>query len=219
ETAKVLKKSGAKLDKLKAGLEKILDAEQERLPEGASLGPQPTRGFERVLEQAAFHMQSSGQDELSGEDVLVSIFAERDSSAVALLHEAGTSRLDVVNYISHRVTKSGSEQKSLTPSHTDEDEEPEENPLERFATHLNERARQGEIEPLVGREKEVRRTIQVLARRRKNNPLLVGDAGVGKTAIVEGLAAKVVEGDVPDALKDAEIYALDMGSLVAGTKF
>jgi len=220
DTAKVLKKSGAKLDKLRAGLERVLTDEQESLPEDAQVGPQPTRGFERVLERAAFHVQSSGKDELKGENVLVSIFAERDSSAVALLHEAGTSRLDVVNYISHRVGKDD-EERGLTHSGEGEDgdEEGEEDPLERFATLLNRRAKNGEIEPLVGREKEVRRTIQVLARRRKNNPLLVGDAGVGKTAIVEGLAAKVVNGEVPEALKDAQIYALDMGALVAGTKF
>jgi len=219
DTAKVLKKSGAKLDKLRAGLERVLSEEQESLPEDAQVGPQPTRGFERVLERAAFHVQSSGKDELKGENVLVSIFAERDSSAVTLLHEAGTSRLDIVNFISHRVGKD--DERGLTHSTDGEEgeEDGEEDPLERFATLLNRRARNGDIEPLVGREKEVRRTIQVLARRRKNNPLLVGDAGVGKTAIVEGLAAKVVAGEVPDALKDAQIYALDMGALVAGTKF
>jgi len=219
DTAKVLRKSGAKLDKLRAGLEQALGEEQESLPEDAQVGPQPTRGFERVLERAAFHVQSSGKDELKGENVLVSIFAERDSSAVALLHEAGTSRLDVVNYISHRVGKDDDE-RGLTHSEGEEDEEDgEEDPLERFASFLNRRAKNGDIEPLVGREKEIRRTIQILARRRKNNPLLVGDAGVGKTAIVEGLAAKVVNGEVPEALKDAQIYALDMGALVAGTKF
>lgn len=219
-TAKVLKKSGANLDKLKASLERALADEQEALPEDAEVDPMPTMGFQRVLQRAAWHVDSSGKEELKGENVLVAMFAEPDSTAVKLLHDAGTSRLDIVSYISHGNASDDDDDFENGQDMSDvEEEEKEEDPLERFATHLNERARQGDLEPLVGREKEVRRCIQVLARRRKNNPLLVGDAGVGKTAVVEGLAGLVVEGKVPDALKDAQFYALDMGALVAGTKF
>ncbi len=217
ETAKVLRKSGANVDKLKAALEKAVDDEQESLPEGTHVEPQPSRGFQRVLQRAAWHVESSGKEILKGENVLVAMFAEPDSTAVHLLHEAGTSRLDIVSYLSHG---SGSDDESAIEIDGENDEEEkEDDPLEKFAVHLNERVRAGEIEPLVGREKEVRRLIQVLARRKKNNPVLVGDAGVGKTAIVEGLAGLVEEQKVPDALTGAQIYALDMGSLVAGTKF
>ncbi len=219
-TAKVLKKSGANLDKLRVGLEKALTEEQEQLPEGADVDPVPTMGFQRVLQRAAWHVDSSGKEELRGENVLVAMFAEPDSTAVSLLHASGTSRLDIVSYIAHGASSEDDDEYESGQDMSDvEEEDREEDPLERYATHLNERARQGELEPLVGREKEVRRCIQVLARRRKNNPLLVGDAGVGKTAIVEGLAGLIVEGKVPEALKDAQIYALDMGALVAGTKF
>ncbi len=218
QTAKVLKKAGANLSALQAGLEKAIEEDQEALPEHIDIGPVPTIGFQRVLQRAARHVDSSGKEELRGENVVVAMFSEEDSKAVQLLHEAGTSRLDVVSYISHGAVKNG--ESEFIETDTDEAEQDvEEDPLEKFATHLNERAREGELEPLVGREKEIRRCVQVLARRRKNNPLLVGDAGVGKTAIVEGLAGLIVEGKVPDPLKDAQVYALDMGSLVAGTKF
>ncbi len=219
-TARVLRKAGANLDKLRKGLQKAVDDGQEQLPEHVEVQPVPTIGFQRVLQRAAHHVGSSGKEELKGENVLVAMFSEKDSLAVSLMHEAGTSRLDVVSYISHGAAK-GDEADGESEGEEDGDteEEAEEDPLERFASHLNERARAGELEPLVGREKEVQRCVQILARRRKNNPLLVGDAGVGKTAIVEGLAGLVVDGKVPDALKDAEVYALDMGALVAGTKF
>ncbi len=217
ETAKVLRKSGANVDKLKKALEKAVEEEQESLPEGTHVDPQPSRGFQRVLQRAAWHVESSGKEILKGENVLVAMFAEPDSTAVHLLHEAGTSRLDIVSYISHGVTQDDDE--AIEVDGDTPDEEREEDPLEKFAVHLNEQARQGEIEPLVGRSKEVKRLIQVLARRKKNNPVLVGDAGVGKTAIVEGLAGLIEEDKVPDALAGAQIYALDMGSLVAGTKF
>lgn len=217
ETAKVLRKSGANVEKLKAALEKAVEEEQEALPEGAHVEPQPSRGFQRVLQRAAWHVESSGKEILKGENVLVAMFAEPDSTAVHLLHEAGTSRLDIVSYISHGVSQDDDE--AIEVDGETADEEKEEDPLEKFADHLNARAKNGELEPLVGREKEVRRLIQVLARRKKNNPVLVGDAGVGKTAIVEGLAGMIVEDKVPDALKDAQIYALDLGALVAGTKF
>lgn len=218
-TAKVLKKTGANLEHLKKGLETAIGEEQETLPEDAAVDPMPTMGFQRVLQRAAWHVDSSGKEELKGENVLVAMFAEPDSTAVQLLHEAGTSRLDIVSYLSHGGDDEDDESFDGSDFAEGEDGEKEEDPLTRFTTHLNELARSGDLEPLVGREKEVRRSIQVLARRRKNNPLLVGDAGVGKTAIVEGLAGLVVEGKVPDALKDAQIYTLDMGALVAGTKF
>lgn len=220
QTARVLRKSGANVEKLRKGLQKAVSDGQEALPEDVDVHPVPTIGFQRVLQRAAHHVGSSGKEELKGENVLVAMFSERDSEAVHLLHESGTSRLDVISYISHGSTKGEGEPGDEREDETEGgDEEREEDPLEKYATHLNEKARLGELEPLVGREKEIRRCVQILARRRKNNPLLVGDAGVGKTAIVEGLAGLIVEGKVPAALKDAEVYALDMGALVAGTKF
>ncbi|MEZ4224015.1 MAG: ATP-dependent Clp protease ATP-binding subunit ClpA [Polyangiaceae bacterium] len=218
-TAKVVRKSGGNLTKLRAALEKFLDEEFPTVPEELSASPTPSRGFQRVLQRAAIHVESSGKEELRGQNVLVAIFAEADSPAVQLLAEHGVTRYDVVAYISHGVEKGAEEGETVGDEAGEDEAETEQSPLEKFASHLNERARAGEIDPLVGREKEIRRAIQVLARKKKNNPLFVGDAGVGKTAIVEGLASKIVEGQVPDAIKDAEIYALDMGSLVAGTKF
>jgi len=221
DTSRVIKRSGGNVDKLKTLMEKALTDEQTAVPGDFPVAPEPSRGFQRVLQRAAWHVESSGKDELRGENVLVAIFSEPDSSAVHALHQIGTSRLDVVSYISHGAAKDegddDGDSRALTEPTEKEPEEPD--PLEKYAVSLNERAKKGELEPLVGRENELRRAIQVLARRRKNNPLLVGDAGVGKTAIVEGLAAKIVVGDVPEPLKNAEIFALDMGALVAGTKF
>jgi len=219
QTARVLRKAGANLEKLRKGLQKAVAEGQETLPDNIEVHPVPTIGFQRVLQRAAHHVGSSGKEELRGENVLVAMFSERDSQAVHLLHECGTSRLDVVSYVSHGTAKGEPDSGEEREEETEGEEEQKDDPLEKFATHLNEKARLGELEPLVGREREVQRCVQILARRRKNNPLLVGDAGVGKTAIVEGLAGLVVEGKVPDILKDAEIYALDMGALVAGTKF
>ena len=222
DTITVVKKSGGNVAKLKAALEKFLDEEFPTVPEGLSANPTPSRGFQRVLQRAAIHVESSGKEELKGQNVLVAIFAEVDSPALQLLGEHGITRYDVVSYISHGVEKGDDDDDLEAETVGDGEEggrEPEQSPLEKFASNLNERARDGEIEPLVGREKEIRRAIQVLARKKKNNPLFVGDAGVGKTAIVEGLAQKIVQEEVPDAIKSAEIYALDMGSLVAGTKF
>src|SRR5690606_26251595 len=189
------------------------------LPEAIPIEPTPSRGFNRVLQRAAWHVESSGKEELRCENVLVAIFAEADSTAAHRLLEAGRTRLAAERYLSHGGADTD-EDEDVEPKLDDgQDEEKEEGPLDRFAVHLNAQAEAGEIEPLIGREKEVRRLIQVLARRKKNNPVLVGDAGVGKTAIVEGLARLVHEDKVPSALKDAQIYALDLGSLVAGTKF
>lgn len=217
-TARLLKKTGSNVTKLKRGLEEAVATEQPTLPGEEPIEPSPSRGFSRVLQRAAWHVESSGKEELRSENVLVAIFAESDSTAAHLLLDSGTTRLAVVSHISHGGPEDDDED---FESKTEEgqDEEKEEDPLERYATLLNARAAAGEIEPLIGRDKEVRRCIQVLARRKKNNPVLVGDAGVGKTAIVEGLARLVHEGKVPDALKDAQIYALDLGALVAGTKF
>lgn len=220
ETAQVIRRSGGDTDLLKKRLEQILEEEQEPLPGDDPILPEPSRGFQRVFKRAAWHVESSGKKELKGENVLVAIFSEPDSSAVQALLDAGTSRLDVVSIISHGA--SAEDAPDSAPVSAGGGEEPasaEADALSRFATFLNAQAEQGELEPLVGREKEIRRAIQVLARRKKNHPLLVGDAGVGKTAIVEGLAQKIVQGEVPAFLEDAEIYALDLGALVAGTKF
>jgi ATP-dependent Clp protease ATP-binding subunit ClpA len=225
ETAKVLEHSGGDLKKLKDLLDAAIAEGQEPVSEKNYASPEPSRGLRRVLQRAAWHVESSGKDELKSENVLVAIFAETDSAAASALEASGTSRLDVVSYISHGTRKEGSDPDdggALTPALGDgaeEEGEKKEDPLSRFAQNLNERARAGDIEPLVGRETELRRIIQILARRRKNNPLLVGDPGVGKTAIVEGLAEKIVQGDVPEILKGAEVFALDMGAMVAGTRF
>ncbi len=223
-TAKVLRKSGSNIEKIRSELERVFDQEMTAVPGDEEVNPTPSRGFQRVLQRAAIHVESSGKEELRGYNVMIAIFAEVESLAVHALTHSGVTRYDLVNFVSHGVAKDGSDAEdapSETGAEGDEsgEAEPEPSPLERFASNLNERALAGTIEPLVGREKELRRAIQVLARRRKNNPLFVGDAGVGKTAIVEGLAAKIATGDVPEPLKNAVIYALDMGSLVAGTKF
>ncbi len=225
ETARVISKAGGNLEKLRASLTQVLDREMTVVPTGQDVVPTPSRGFQRVLQRAAWHVESSGKDELKGYNVLVAIFSEVDSYAVAALNECGTSRYDIVSFISHGAPKdetdddaeAGDGAEPAAEGEAEGDADPD--PLARFAVNLNERAEKGDIEPLVGRDKEVRRAIQVLARRRKNNPLFVGDSGVGKTAIVEGLAAKIVAGEVPEAIKGAVIYALDMGTLVAGTKF
>jgi ATP-dependent Clp protease ATP-binding subunit ClpA len=223
-TAKVIKKSGGNVDRIKKELERILDEDLPSVPDGRQVTPAPSRGFSRVLQRAAIHVETSGKEELKGQNVLVAIFAEVDSPAAQVLAENGVTRFDVVSYISHGVAKDGSEELDEVPladrdGEEDGEKESVADALSKFATNLNERAKEGSIEPLVGRDKELRRAIQVLARRKKNNPLFVGDAGVGKTAIVEGLAAKIVAGEVPKILEGAEIYALDMGSLIAGTKF
>jgi ATP-dependent Clp protease ATP-binding subunit ClpA len=224
-TARAAKAAGGDVDKLKRALDRFLDEEVSRVPEPEELDLSASRGFQRVLSRAAINVQNSGKEELKGHNVLIAIFSELDSPAVAALTEAGLTRYDLVNFVSHGVTKDGEDEDALTSGEraAENDEEGEAAPpadaLAKFAVNLNEQAKAGNIEPLVGREKELRRAIQVLSRRRKNNPMFVGDAGVGKTAIVEGLAAKIVAKDIPPSLAKVVIYALDMGALVAGTRF
>ena len=187
---------------------------------GDDVDTQPTLGFQRVIQRAILHVQSSGKKEVTGANVLVAIFGEKDSHAVYFLHQKGVTRLDVVNYISHGISKvpQAQQAKPETDSETEHEAQPG-GALENYTLNLNALALSGKIDPLIGREKELERVVQTLCRRRKNNPLLVGEAGVGKTAIAEGLARRIVEGGVPDILKKSNVYALDMGALLAGTKY
>ncbi|MBL9024115.1 MAG: ATP-dependent Clp protease ATP-binding subunit ClpA [Myxococcales bacterium] len=225
ETKDVVRHAGGDVEKLKKQLEKFLDSELEQISEEAFDAPVLSLGFQRVVGRAAMHVQSSGKEELKGKNVLVAIFAEQDSPSVSMLSQMSVSRLDVVNYISHGVSKvddSGTVELSEDGESPAGDGAPDakaKDPLKSFATNLNEEAAQGRIDPLVGRGDEVMRTIHVLSRRRKNNPLLIGDAGVGKTAIVEGLALRISQGDVPEPIKSSVVYALDMGALIAGTRY
>ncbi len=221
----VLKACGADLDALAEQLSNFIEETCPVLPEGEEREAQPTLGFQRVLQRAVFHVQASGKKEVTGANVLVALFSEKDSQAVYFLNQQGITRLDVVNYISHGVSKvkdeehGADEEAPRSGEESMQEGEPKNSALESWTTNLNELARQGRIDPLIGREAEVERAVQILCRRRKNNPLLVGEAGVGKTAIAEGLARKIVEGEIPEVLKDATIYALDLGGLVAGTKY
>jgi ATP-dependent Clp protease ATP-binding subunit ClpA len=225
-SAKVLRHAGADVDALKKALAKYLD---EEMPKKAGAQPTYSLGFQRVIRRAMMHVAGAEKDVVTPPDLLIAIFSERDSMAVALLDEQGVTRLDVVNYVSHGVSKIGDDDDDAKPDAQPADAEGDDDmtskpkkakdPLAAYTVDLNKEAAEGRIDPLVGRLKEVERTIQILARRRKNNPLLVGDAGVGKTAIVEGLAWKIFRKEVPVALKDAMIYALDMGALVAGTRY
>ncbi len=216
----IIKACNGNVPELRRQLSEFIDEQTPLLDEDDENDVQPTLGFQRVLQRAVFHVQSSGKQEVSGSNVLVAIFSEKQSQAVYFLNLQDITRLDVVNYISHgmpQVQNDGSDQeREATEEH---EAEPEETPLERFATNLNAAAEAGRIDPLIGRELEIERTVQILCRRRKNNPLYVGDAGVGKTALAEGLARMIVEERVPDVLKDSTIYALDMGTLIAGTKY
>jgi ATP-dependent Clp protease ATP-binding subunit ClpA len=222
--AAVLRACNADIGKLGRDLRSIITETVPVLPPNDERDTQPTLGFQRVLQRAVYHVQSSGRKEVTGANVLVAIFGEKDSHAVYFLGQQEVSRLDVVNYISHGIAKIGQDGSQPAPGgdagrEAEGAEEPRGNPLTEFANNLNELAKQGKIDPLIGRNEEVERTIQVLCRRRKNNPLYVGEAGVGKTALAEGLAKRIVEGDVPAVLKDATIWALDLGALVAGTKY
>jgi ATP-dependent Clp protease ATP-binding subunit ClpA len=221
----VLRACSADTAKLGRDLRSIITETVPVLPPNDERDTQPTLGFQRVLQRAVYHVQSSGRKEVTGANVLVAIFGEKDSHAVYFLGQQDVSRLDVVNYISHGIAKIGHDGNGSQPAGNEANregeggEEARGNPLAEFANNLNELARQGKIDPLIGRNEEVERTIQVLCRRRKNNPLYVGEAGVGKTALAEGLAKRIVEGEVPAVLKDATIWSLDLGALVAGTKY
>ncbi len=224
--ATVLRACGGDPQKLGDELRKTIRETVPVLPNDDARDTQPTLGFQRVLQRAVYHVQSSGKKEVTGANVLVAIFGEKDSHAVYYLAQQDVTRLDVVNYLSHGVAKLGSDESSgaQTPggeTHKEGEggDESKGSALAEYASNLNELAMQGKIDPLVGRAEEVERTIQVLCRRRKNNPLYVGDAGVGKTALAEGLAKRIVEGEVPAVLSDAVIYSLDLGALVAGTKY
>jgi ATP-dependent Clp protease ATP-binding subunit ClpA len=218
----VLKACGADLAKLKQELKDHLEQSTPKLDAAEDNEVQPTLGFQRVLQRAVFHVQSSGKKEVGVGNVLVAIFSEKQSHAVYLLNRHNISRLDVVNYISHGLSKIAEEKTDKddgTAAEGDRDAEGGGSALEKYAANLNRMAQEGRIDPLIGRKLEVERTIEILCRRRKNNPLYVGEAGVGKTAIAEGLARLIVEGKVPDVLSDCTIYSLDMGSLIAGTKY
>ena len=216
----VLQACGADLNLIRSELHEYLEKNTPIFSDVVSGEVQPTLGFQRVLQRAVFHVQSSGKKEVVGANVLVAMFGEQESQAVYLLSKQGVSRLDVVNYISHGIAKVSDETQKIEHETRDEPSADSENqPLENFATNLNQRAMQGHIDPLIGRELEIERVIQILCRRRKNNPLLVGEAGVGKTALAEGLAKKIVDREVPDVLKHSTIYSLDLGALVAGTKY
>ena len=216
----VLKACAAKVDDLKKALSEFIEQHTPIVAGDGEVNTQPTLGFQRVIQRAILHVQSSGKKEVTGANVLVAIYGEKDSHAVYFLHQQGVSRLDVVNFISHGISKAA-------PTGGQKDDAEAENAegeqaggaLESFTLHLNQMAIDGKIDPLIGREHEVERVIQILCRRRKNNPLLVGEAGVGKTAIAEGLAKRIVDGEVPDILAKAQVYALDMGALLAGTKY
>jgi len=220
--SKVMTACGVSRDELRASVKHYLDNELGALVADSGTDPTPTSGFQRVVQRAILHVQSSGRDEVTGANVLVALFSERESYAVYFLQQQDMSRLDAVTYISHGVGKGEAAAEPREVSGTEEKGEKEgkkESALKQFTIDLNEKARAGKVDPLIGRGPEVDRTVQILCRRSKNNPLYVGDPGVGKTAIAEGLARKIIEGDVPDVLKPATIYALDMGALLAGTRY
>ncbi|MCK6426477.1 MAG: ATP-dependent Clp protease ATP-binding subunit ClpA [Burkholderiaceae bacterium] len=224
--SEVLKACAANLDDLRKSLAQFIKENTPTVGGSDEVDTQPTLGFQRVIQRAIMHVQSTGngKKEVTGANVLVAIFGEKDSHAVYYLHQQGVTRLDVVNYIAHGIKKSEPPEPAKPNESSSGEGEKEEgeskgSPLDQYTQNLNQQARDGRIDPLIGREHEVERVIQVLCRRRKNNPLLVGEAGVGKTAIAEGLAWRITEGDVPEVLADATVYALDMGALLAGTKY
>jgi ATP-dependent Clp protease ATP-binding subunit ClpA len=232
DAATVLRACGVDNDKLKRDLTEFLDKDLAGLVTERAGDPKPTAGFQRVVQRAAIHVQSSGRDEVTGANVLVALFSERESHAVYFLQLQDMTRLDAVNFISHGIAKAPGRAQSRpvqgTPTSTpNEEQEKEEKPargrgqdaLSNYCVNLNKKAQQGKIDPLIGRDSEIERTIQILCRRTKNNPLYVGDPGVGKTAIAEGLAKRIIEGDVPEVLGKSTIFALDMGSLLAGTRY
>ncbi|KAB7590698.1 AAA family ATPase, partial [Verminephrobacter sp. Larva24] len=226
--AEVLRACSANIDDLRAALANFIKDNAPQVAGTDEVDTQPTLGFQRVIQRAIMHVQSTGngKKEVTGANVLVAIFGEKDSHAVYYLHQQGVTRLDVVNFIAHGIKKGEPPEpvKSDSPAEGEENVAVERNnekasPLEQFTQNLNQAAKEGRIDPLIGRHYEVERTIQILCRRRKNNPLLVGEAGVGKTAIAEGLAWRITQNDVPEILAEAVVYSLDMGALLAGTKY
>ncbi len=224
--AEVLRACSANIDDLRKSLQQFIKENTPTVGGSDEVDTQPTLGFQRVIQRAIMHVQStgSGKKEVTGANVLVAIFGEKDSHAVYYLHQQGVTRLDVVNFIAHGIKKSdppepAKSQDGAGPESEKEEGEGKGSPLDQFTQNLNQMARDGKIDPLIGRELEVERVIQILCRRRKNNPLLVGEAGVGKTAIAEGLAWRITQGEVPEVLGNATVYALDMGALLAGTKY
>ncbi len=217
--ADVLRACGANLDNLRAELNHYIEEHTPMVGGDNEVDTQPTLGFQRVIQRAILHVQSSGKKEVTGANVLVAIYGEKESHAVFFLHQQGVTRLDVVNFISHGVAKTAEEAKRAETEQTPEADAPPASALDSYTLNLNEQVLAGKIDPVIGRDKELERVIQTLCRRRKNNPLLVGEAGVGKTAIAEGLASCIVEKTVPDVLANAVIYSLDMGALLAGTKY
>jgi len=229
DAAQVMNACGVDLSELTAVVKQYLEQEYQSLQSDESADPQPTAGFQRVIQRAILHVQSSGKDTVTGANVLVALFSERDSYAVYFLQQQDMSRLDAVSFISHGIGKGGKQIENRPPDGAEGGESQaeekagekgkKETALDQFTVNLNKKAEDGRIDPLIGRGPEVDRTVQILCRRSKNNPLYVGDPGVGKTAIAEGLARKIVEGDVPEVLQDAVIYSLDMGALLAGTRY
>ena len=229
DAAAVMRACNVDLDKLKRNLGSYLESELENLVTDGGDDSKPTAGFQRVIQRAVIHVQSSGREEVTGANVLVAIFAERESHAAYFLQEQDMTRYDAVNYISHGIAKRAGMSESRPVRGSDEEgdakggngDEPKKkgDALEAYCVNLNKKAKEGKIDPLIGRESEINRCIQVLCRRQKNNPLFVGDAGVGKTAIAEGLARRIIHGEVPDVLKNSTVFALDMGTLLAGTRY
>jgi ATP-dependent Clp protease ATP-binding subunit ClpA len=220
--AEVLRACGANMDELRKNLTQHIAEQTPRIAADREVDTQPTLGFQRVIQRAILHVQSSGKKEVTGANVLVAIFGEKDSHAVYFLQQQGIARLDVVNYISHGITKTPQTHQGKSADQEADQEgqaETSNSPLDNYTQNLNALALAGKIDPLIGRDRELERVVQTLCRRRKNNPLLVGEAGVGKTAIAEGLARRIVEGNVPDLLAKCTVYALDMGALLAGTKY
>src|ERR1700752_1875480 len=227
DAAAVMRACNVDLDKLRRNLTAYVESELANLITDDGKDSKPTAMFQRVIQRAVIHVQSSGRDEVTGANVLVAIFAERESHAAYFLQEQDMTRYDAVNYISHGIAKRAGLSDSRpvrgaeedTDAKSGDDSKKKGDALEAYCVNLNKKARDGKIDPLIGREAEISRTIQVLCRRQKNNPLFVGDAGDGKTAIAEGLARRIVHGEVPDVLKGATVFALDMGTLLAGTRY
>src|SRR3954447_714741 len=219
----IVVKCGGDIERLRGDLERFLDEQVDELPEDQEVGPDQTLAFQRVLQRAAMHVQAAGRQQMTTGNVIASMFRERDSHAVYLLEKQGVSRFDVINYISHGVSKVESGGPVVPRSRGIEDDGAEDqkvtNPLESFCQDLTQRAREGKIDPLIGRADELERMIQVLSRRRKNNPLLIGEPGVGKTALAEGLALRIVDGKVPEPLRECKLYSLDMTAVLAGTRY